>query len=66
MHPSKEQLAHDLAMACVSGMIQLGALEMAKHPLLCGGTDPETLAGEALDCYEKAYQVLSARLQQKE
>lgn len=61
MQPSRDQVVHDLAMACVSGMVQAKVLEDSKdsYPHITASD----LATEALMAYKEAYDMINVGIQ---
>lgn len=61
MQPSKEQVAHDLAMACVNGMVQAKVIEASKETYPC--ITAADLATEAVIAYKEAYDMIGIQIE---
>ena len=61
MQPSREQIVHDLAMACVNGVIQAKVMEEAKEasPYITAAD----LATEAIIAYKEAYDMIDIQIE---
>lgn len=60
MEPSRDQVVHDLAMACVNGAIQAKVLADAKEEYPC--VTPTDLAFEAILAYKDAYGMIDSQI----
>lgn len=61
MKPSKEQVVHDLTMACVNGMIQAKVIEDSKSEFPC--ISASDLAAEAILAYKDAYDMINISIE---
>lgn len=61
MQPSREQVVHDLAMACANGMIQAKVIEDSKETYSC--VTAADLAVEAIIAYKKAYEMIDLQIE---
>ena len=61
MEPSKEQVVHDLAMACVYGVIQSRVKE--EYQSGCPIITAEGLAVDAIVAYKEAYEAVDSQIE---
>lgn len=61
MQPSRNQVVHDLAMACVNGMIQAKVVADSKDTY--PGITAADLATEAIMAYKEAYDMIAGCIQ---
>lgn len=57
MEPSKDQVVHDLTIACVNGMIQAKVIEDSKNEYPC--LTASDLAAEAVCAYKDSYNMIN-------
>lgn len=60
MDPSRDQIVHDLTMACVNGIVQSKVLADSKEDYPCITADD--LAVDAIMAYKDAYEMIDSQI----